>query len=103
MRAATAADAFAMMVRALVGCVIVMAVDVNCAAHEWPDRWRRYADRFLDDQIRVIDRDAADRTTSEGQAYALFFSLVANDRGRFDGLLRWTTSNLASDDLATHL
>ena len=54
-------------------------------------------------QVRVIDRDDGDRTTSEGQAYAMFFALVANDRERFDGLLRWTELNLASGDLSAHL
>ena len=32
-------------------------------------------------------------TTSEGQSYALFFSLVANDREMFDRLLGWTENN----------
>jgi endoglucanase len=57
----------------------------------------------MDNQIRVIDHDAGDRTTSEGQAYGMFFSLVANDRSRFDGLLRWTEQNLSSGDLSAHL
>jgi len=57
----------------------------------------------MDNQVRVIDHDAADRTTSEGQAYAMFFALVANDRSRFEGLLKWTELNLASGDLAAHL
>jgi endoglucanase len=33
----------------------------------------------------------------------MFFALVANDRSRFDGLLRWTEQNLAENDLAAHL
>lgn len=41
--------------------------------------------------------------TSEGQAYGLFFALVANDRTRFDGLLHWTEENLAAGDLTGHL
>jgi endoglucanase len=57
----------------------------------------------MDNQIRVIDHDAGDRTTSEAQAYAMFFALVANDRPRFDGLLRWTEQNLASGDLSKNL
>jgi endoglucanase len=57
----------------------------------------------MDNQIRVIDHDAGERTTSEAQAYAMFFALVANDRSRFDGLLRWTEQNLASGDLSAHL
>lgn len=56
----------------------------------------------MDDQIRV-DRDASGRTTSEGQAYAMTFSLVANDRPRFDALLGWTERNLAAGDLTLHL
>src|SRR5438105_1905284 len=58
---------------------------------------------FMDNQVRVIDHDSGDRTTSEGQAYATFFALVANDRSRFDGLLHWTEINLASGDLTSHL
>ena len=57
----------------------------------------------MDNQVRVIDHDAGDRTTSEGQAYGMFFALVANDRSRFDGLLRWTEQNLAAGDLSAHL
>ncbi len=65
--------------------------------------WKSYAAGFMDNQIRVIDHDSGDRTTSEGQAYAMFFGLVANDRLRFDGLLHWTEINLASGDLTSHL
>jgi endoglucanase len=69
----------------------------------WPVLWNGYASRFMDDQVRVIDRDAGDRATSEAQAYGMFFALVANDRPRFDGLLGWTERNLASGDLQLHL
>ena len=75
----------------------------NCLAQDWPSLWKNYAAKFMDNQIRVIDHDAGDRTTSEGQAYAMFFALVANDRSRFDRLLHWTETNLASGDLTTHL
>ena len=57
----------------------------------------------MDGQVRVIDHDAGDRTTSEGQAYGMFFALVANDRSHFDGLLRWTEQNLAAGDLSANL
>jgi endo-1,4-beta-D-glucanase Y len=69
---------------------------------EWP-LWERYASRFVDEQGRVIDRQAADRSTSESQTYGLFFALVANDRPRFDKILLWTTNNLAAGDLTKHL
>ena len=42
-------------------------------------------------------------TVSEGQAYALFFALVANDRTSFDKVLQWTENNLAEGDLTSHL
>ena len=82
--------------------LLLIAMCAGSAGQEWP-LWKSYASSFMDNQIRVIDRDAGDRTTSEAQAYAMFFALVANDRARFDGLLRWTETNLASGDLNAHL
>src|SRR5258705_10078856 len=91
------------VVRKLVTVLLVLGVESSCAAQEFPPLWRSYTSAFMDDQVRVIDHDASDRTTSEAQAYAMFFALVANDRARFDGLLRWTELNLASGDLTAHL
>jgi endo-1,4-beta-D-glucanase Y len=68
----------------------------------WP-LWQAYTQRYMDDQGRVIDRSAGDRTTSEGQAYAMFFALVDDDQARFDKLLKWTEANLAAGDLTTRL
>ncbi len=83
--------------------VLIMLVAVNSMAQDWSALWKSYATGFMDHQVRVIDHDAGDRTTSEGQAYAMFFALVANDRQRFDGLLHWTELNLAAGDLTAHL
>ncbi|HMF89401.1 MAG TPA: cellulose synthase complex periplasmic endoglucanase BcsZ [Candidatus Angelobacter sp.] len=80
---------------------LLISTSASSVAEDWP-LWQRYAAAFMDDQVRVIDHDAQDRTTSEGQAYAMFFALVADDRPRFDGLLRWTEKNLASGDLTAH-
>jgi endoglucanase len=91
------------VVRKLVSVLLVLGVESSCAAQEFPPLWRSYTSAFMDDQVRVIDHDASDRTTSEAQAYAMFFALVANDRARFDSLLRWTELNLASGDLTAHL
>ena len=74
----------------------------GCRQAPWP-LWDSYAGRFIDVQGRVIDPQGDGRTTSEGQAYALFFALADNDRTRFDLVLSWTQSNLAAGDLATHL
>ena len=65
--------------------------------------WNSYASHFINQQGRVVDPQGADRTTSEGQSYALFFALVENDRPRFDRLLEWTQANLAAGDMAAHL
>jgi endoglucanase len=75
----------------------------GCRAQQpWP-LWESYTTRFVDAQGRVIDHSEQDRTTSEGQAYALFFALVDNDRAHFDKLLHWTEDNLAGGDLTLHL
>ena len=79
----------------------------GCRAQEpWP-LWEAYTKRFVDGQGRVIDRSAPgtqqDRTTSEGQAYAMFFALVDNDKPHFEQLLSWTEANLAAGDLTARL
>jgi endoglucanase len=68
----------------------------------WP-LWESYVRRFLSEDGRVIDFDADQITTSEGQSYAAFFALVANDRPRFDRILSWTDSNLAAGQLGERL
>lgn len=72
------------------------------AQKSWP-LWNAYALNFMDAQGRVIDHQAEDHTTSEGQGYGMFFALVSNDRERFDKILKWTQENLADGDLGTHL
>lgn len=82
---------------------LMSVMNASCTAQDWSSLWRSYVAGFMDNQVRVIDHSAGDRTTSEGQAYGMFFALVANDRTHFDGLLRWTERNLADGDLSTHL
>lgn len=69
---------------------------------DWP-LWRAFVAGFMQADGRVIDHAAGGRSTSEGQAYAMFFALVANDRERFRLLLDWTRRNLAGDDLSRQL
>lgn len=74
------------------------------AAMPWPQLWLAYRSRFINNQGRVIDYSANDGfTTSEGQAYALFFSLVANDQALFRLILGWTNANLANGALGARL
>jgi endo-1,4-beta-D-glucanase Y len=74
----------------------------GCKQGSWT-LWNAYQTHFIDSQGRVIDHTGGGRTTSEGQAYAMFFALADDDRSAFDRLLKWTTVNMASGDLATHL
>jgi len=83
--------------------VLAAGSALACVAQTpWP-RWESYNRVTIDQQGLVIDRSAVDHTTSEGQSYAMFFALVANDRSRFDKLLHWTEINLAGGDLTQHL
>ncbi|AOJ87101.1 endoglucanase [Burkholderia sp. MSMB0856] len=78
------------------------AADVRCG-EAWP-RWDAFKRDFVSADGRVIDVGSTDsRTVSEGQAYGLFFALVANDRRTFDTILAWTENNLAQGDLSARL
>jgi endoglucanase len=88
-------------------CLLVAGAGVGLSQSPGPQKnwplWNSYAAHFIDQQGRVIDYQGGARTTSEGQSYALFFALAANDRARFDLLLRWTQANLAHGDLGAYL
>ncbi|WP_049622891.1 cellulose synthase complex periplasmic endoglucanase BcsZ [Frateuria defendens] len=69
----------------------------------WP-AWQVFAGQHIQPDGRVIDFSTPDRrSTSEAQAYALFFALVANDPARFDRLLGWTRDNLCGGRPDQHL
>ncbi len=73
----------------------------SCAA--WPE-WQTFKDNFITEQGRVVDLGSKQHiTTSEGQSYALFFALVANDKAMFDKLINWTERHLAEGDLSARL
>lgn len=86
----------------LAALVVGMCASAGCKDRQWK-LWNSYQARFIDAQGRVIDPQGDQRTTSEGQAYAMFFALAANDRPTFDRLLGWTQANLASGSLDSHL
>jgi len=98
----------------LVGVAAVLLASAGLAALPSQDRgqapepnpwplWESYKAKFLSPEGRIVDHDDGDRTTSEAQAYGMFFALVADDRTSFDDLLRWTQRNLAGGNLATSL
>lgn len=78
-----------------------LGAGVRCEA--WP-AWQRFKLLYVSSDGRVIDASTPRQiTTSEGQAYALFFALVGNDRVAFDEILRWTHNNLAGGSLDKQL
>lgn len=92
-----------------IACALIFNLGSCAVAHaatcekSWP-AWDAFKKTFISEEGRVIDGSSeAMKTTSEGQAYAMFFSLVANDRATFEKLLNWTSLNQSQDDLTTRL
>lgn len=92
------------VLRMLLTAVAVLASgSVSAGTCAWPD-WDTFKQATMSPDGRVIDHSSPQQiTVSEGQGYALFFALVANDRKTFDRVLNWTQNNLAQGDLTTHL
>jgi len=87
----------------VVGLAVLVSGGARASTCAWPD-WAHFKDSMLSADGRVIDSSSPQKVTvSEGQAYALFFALVANDRPTFDKVLNWTQNNLAQGDLTKHL
>lgn len=87
----------------LLGTLLAMSGSVMATTCSWPD-WDHFKQTTLSKDGRVIDASTPEQVTvSEGQAYALFFALVANDRATFDLVLTWTQNNLSQGDLSQHL
>jgi endo-1,4-beta-D-glucanase Y len=86
----------------LLASALLVFVHCGASADEppsaWPE-WEQFLKRFVQDDGRVIDVTFDQKSTSEGQAYAMFFALVANQQQRFDTLLKWTSDNLADGQL----
>ncbi|NET47791.1 MAG: glycosyl hydrolase [Merismopedia sp. SIO2A8] len=62
------------------------------------DSWDVYKDRFIQDDGRVIDWEAQDRTVSEGQAYAMLRAVMMDDPATFESTLTWAEVNLERRD-----
>jgi len=87
----------------VLACASLASAGVHAASCTWSD-WDTFKHSLLSADGRVIDASTENKVTvSEGQAYGLFFALVANDRASFDRLLAWTENNLAQGDLIAHL
>lgn len=62
------------------------------------ESWDAYRKRFIQADGRIIDWEAEERSTSEGQAYAMFRAVFADDPDSFDRTLKWSESNLQRRD-----
>ncbi|PTB86135.1 cellulase [Pseudidiomarina aestuarii] len=66
--------------------------------------YQRMVNNLFAGNGRIIDRsDSRLITTSEGQSYAMFFALIANDEARFEQLYKWTEDNLSRGQLSQNL
>lgn len=84
-------------------CAGLLSVMISGAAQaacevDWP-HWQRFAEHWVQPDGRVLESSLEkNHSTSEGQSYALFFALVANDQARFEKIWRWSRENLAGND-----
>ena len=56
--------------------------------------WNSYRHTFIQSDGRVIDYQAKDRSTSEGQAYAMLRAVLIDDPSTFAKTLNWAENNL---------
>ncbi len=56
--------------------------------------WEIYRQSFIQSDGRVIDYEASDRSTSEGQAYAMLRAVMIDDPATFALTLNWAENNL---------
>lgn len=82
--------------------VLILPGPVSGSPSRWV-LWDQYRNCCIQPDGRVVDHGRGDVTTSEGQAYALFFAIVDNDPVLFARLLRWTGDNLSRGNLSRHL
>lgn len=67
-------------------CCLMFTGKVLADECGWP-QWQSFKRDYVSRDGRVIDpADSKNVTTSEGQSYAMFFALVANDRDAFGKL-----------------
>jgi endoglucanase len=94
LRAGSSARRLAIAAVTVLACLGPVA-GARAAGCAWPqyDAWLAH---LVQPDGHVVDPDTKQQTTtSEGQSYALFFALVANDRASFDRVFGWTRANLA--------
>lgn len=76
----------------------VAAADQTALLALLAESWTAYRKRFIQADGRVIDWEARDRSTSEGQAYAMLRAVFADDPATFAIALKWAEDNLKRQD-----
>ncbi|TXI29882.1 MAG: cellulase [Aquipseudomonas alcaligenes] len=95
--------ACAWLLLACAGVGPARAAEPACAVADWW-LWPLFVEHFVQADGRVLDASTPQRqSTSEGQSYAMFFALAANDRDTFERLWRWSVDNLAGGDVERNL
>lgn len=75
----------------------------SCSLQNWP-LWKNYAERFVQKDGRMLGSSMdPNQSSSEGQAYGMFFALVGNDPLTFEELWHWTRDNMAGANIAQNL
>lgn len=59
---------------------------------------RRFLDRYVEPDGRVVRHDQDGDTVSEGQAYAMLLAVAVDDRETFDRVWSWTREQLQRED-----
>lgn len=82
--------------------VSLILLTTEAQANNW-ELWQDFLSKHYQNG-RIIDHsDSKQITTSEGQSYALFFALVANDKATFEALLKFTETELARGSFKDNL
>ncbi len=80
-----------------------LASELNCTEKSWP-LWDNFKTYFVQNDGRIVVENIEPfRSFSEGQSYAMFFALVANDQSTFEKIWHWSLENLAGGNISKTL
>lgn len=75
----------------------------QCTGKDWP-LWQQFNHHFIQENGRVLDASTPKQhSSSEGQSYGMFFSLIAGDKATFERLWQWSVDNLFEGDEKANL
>lgn len=95
-------------VKPMLVILFILGFSVNACAtsntnKSWP-LWEDFKNKFVQPDGRVIaGGPPIYQSFSEGQSYAMFFALIANDQASFARIWQWTKENLAGNNIDDNL